>query len=121
MMALLEDTHTYKQGSKTMTTLTTQGLKELIIQVLEDYSLIMPYPNEEKLTAEPTAHELPPINEASKREQKIINVLNQISPDERDKLFGRYGYVKRSALSKSISKNILQNISDLKRAEKGDL
>ena len=120
-MALLEDTHTYKQGSKTMTTLTTQGLKDLIIQVLEDYSLIMPYPNEEKLTAEPTAHELPPINEASKREQKIINVLNQISPDERDKLFGRYGYVKRSALSKSISKNILQNISDLKRAEKGDL
>ena len=53
--------------------------------------------------------------------RRLQPVLNQISPDERDKLFGRYGYVKRSALSKSISKNILQNISDLKRAEKGDL
>ena len=104
-----------------MTTLTTQGLKELIIQVLEDYSLIMPYPNEERLTAEPRAHELPPINEASERENKIVSILQALNPKELDSLLMRFGYAKRTALSKSISKNILQNISNIKRAEKGDL
>ena len=105
-----------------MNTLTIQGLKDLITSVLEDYSLIMPYPNEERLIAEPEGHELPSVNEStSKREEKIIGILDQIGLDERDKIFGRYGYVKRTDLSKSICKNILRNISNIKRAEKGDL
>ena len=101
------------------TKLTTQGLKDLIIQVLEDYSLIMPYPGDERLMAEPVEHEPPPIMES--RQDKIVSILQALNPKELDSLLMRFGYAKRTALSKSISKNILQNISNIKRAEKGDL
>jgi DNA-directed RNA polymerase sigma subunit (sigma70/sigma32) len=105
--------------------LTDDKLKELIHQVLEDLNLIMPLPYaDEPLLKEPLRDELPPleqIDESVETQQKIFSVLKQMKAEDRDRLFRRFGYYKRSQISKDITSNILQNISDINRAQKGDL
>jgi hypothetical protein len=93
--------------------LTKELLKTAIEEVLIDMELMLPYP----LKAEPGMTST--LNEGV--EDKIVGLLQKISSQDRDSIFKRFGYEKRSKISKSISKNILQNISDIKRAEKGDL
>ena len=107
--------------------LTDDKLKELIHQVLEDLNLIMPLPYAEPLEAEPLLDELPPpgtqslLDESLETQEKIFSVLKQMKQTDRDRLFRRFGYYKRSQISKDITSNILQNISDINRAQKGDL
>ena len=108
--------------------LTDDKLKELIHQVLEDMNLLLPLPFAEPLESEPLLDELPPPGTQSPLDEsletihkKFFSVLKQMKPTDRDRLFRRFGYYKRSQISKDITSNILQNISDINRAQKGDL
>jgi len=98
--------------------LTPEKLKELILQTLEEYSLLLPLP----LDAEPTSpREEPPEVIRESVEEKLFSVLKRLKPDRRDSLFRQFGYVKKSDLSADIQATVLKNISNINRAQKGNL
>ena len=88
--------------------LTHDKLKELIIQVMTDYDLLLPLP----LDAEPKNTEDPPLINESNLSQKLYFLLSKISDKERSNLFRRFGYF--------TSNQLLSQLSSLKKAEKGD-
>ena len=98
--------------------LTHQTIKDIILQVLEEMDLILPLP----LKAEPTYQgEEPPEVIRESVEEKLFSVLERMKPDIRDSLFRRFGYVKKSDLSADIQATVLKNISNINRAQKGNL
>ena len=98
--------------------LTPEKLKELVLQVLEDMNLILPLP----LQAEPTSPgQEPPEIIQETVEEKLFSVLQRMKETQRKSLFARFGYVKRNDLSAEMTQSILKNISNINRAQKGDL
>ena len=98
--------------------LTPEKLKELVLQVLEDMNLILPLP----LQAEPTSPgQDPPEIIRETVEEKLFSVLQRMKETQRKSLFARFGYVKRNELSAEMTQSILKNISNINRAQKGDL
>jgi hypothetical protein len=98
--------------------LTPEKLKELVLQVLEDMNLILPLP----LQAEPTSPgQEPPEIIQETVEEKLFSVLQRMKETQRKSLFARFGYVKRNELSAEMTQSILKNISNINRAQKGDL
>lgn len=98
--------------------LTPEKLKELVLQVLEDMNLILPLP----LQAEPTSPgQDPPEIIRETVEEKLFSVLQRMKETQRKSLFARFGYVKRNDLSAEMTQSILKNISNINRAQKGDL
>jgi hypothetical protein len=98
--------------------LTPEKLKELVVQVLEDMNLILPLP----LQAEPTSPgQDPPEIIRETVEEKLFSVLQRMKETQRKSLFARFGYVKRNDLSAEMTQSILKNISNINRAQKGDL
>jgi len=88
--------------------LTDETLREMIIQVMTELGLLMPYP----LKAEPVGNEDPPPLNESNLSQKLYFLLSKISDKERSNLFRRFGYF--------TSNQLLSQLSSLKKAEKGD-
>jgi hypothetical protein len=98
--------------------LTHQTIKDIILQVLEDMDLILPLP----LKAEPTSPgEEPPEVIQESVEEKIMSVLLKMKPERRASIFNRFGFVKQADVTAKIQSNILKNISNINRAQKGDL
>jgi len=101
--------------------LTETKLKDLIQQVyLEAFQDLINDPDLEfsTLPAEPSAAgEYPPevIKEetTAKQRNKITKLLSFLTPEERKKVFGRYGFYTMNQL--------LRHLNNLKRADKGEL
>ena len=98
--------------------LTPEKLKELILQCLQDYELLLPLP----LDAEPIQDEDPPelLGESVEIQEKLFSVLSKMKPEDRDSLFRRFGYISKVKASKQLTQNILTNLSNIKQAEKGN-
>lgn len=103
--------------------LTKQTLKDLINQVyIEAFQDLID--DEQELLAEPIANELPPSglatdvvisegDQASSTLNKLIQALNHLNPDQRKKIFHRFGYY--------TGEHLLAQLNSIKKAEKGDL
>ena len=101
--------------------LTESKLRDLITQVyLDAFNDLVE--EEPILLAEPQApNEDPPseleanaiVSEGNQPMTKLINILNTLSPDERKRLFGRFGYY--------TGEHLLSQLNSIKKAEKGAL
>lgn len=103
--------------------LTKQTLKDLINQVyIEAFQDLTE--EEPDLMAEPITNELPPsglatdvvISEgdhASSTLNKLIQALNHLNPDQRRKIFHRFGYY--------TGEHLLSQLNSITKAQKGDL
>jgi hypothetical protein len=95
--------------------LTKQRLKDLITQVYQDAFDDLS-DEEPELLSEPILDELPPISEgdqASSTLNKLIKALNHLNPEQRKKIFHRFGYY--------TGEHLLAQLNSIKKAEKGDL
>ena len=98
-----------------MTQLTESKLKELIKQVYLDAFADLTE-EEPALLAEPQfeGHEPPELSEGKESGlSRLIKILNTLDEDERARLFRRYGYF--------TSAHFLNQLNNIKKAEKGDL
>jgi len=112
MLAILWLLINNKQETTAMNTLLTpKSLRSLICECLE-----MAYQDTFEIS-EPTDDMLEPPIEPIVESQSVLNklnrVLNKLSPDERKRLFGIYGYYTGDHLLKQLSK--------MKQADKGNL
>jgi len=104
-----------KQETTAMNTLLTpKSLRSLICECLENaYQDTI----DAEEISEPTDDMLEPPIEPIVESQSVLNklnrVLNKLSPDERKRLFGIYGYYTGDHLLKQLSK--------MKQADKGNL
>jgi len=92
-----------------MSKITGEDLKQIIYQALTP----------EPLIAEPVLNEDPPQIMNESIEEKLFPVLKKMSPSSRAILFARFGFVLKTELSKDLTQNILNNISNLTLASKG--
>lgn len=98
-----------------MSQLTESKLKQLIKQVYLD-ALKDLTEEEPALLAEPQfeGHEPPDLTESKQSGMsRLITILNKLDDDDRDRLFRRYGYYTTA--------HLLQQLNNIKKAEKGDL
>lgn len=106
---------THEERIETMK-LTSQALKDLITQALQDTlrDAETEYPSE--LIAEPQ-HPLEdppePILENQALMNKLTRILNKLEADERRKLFAVYGYYTQA--------HLLKHLNNVKKASEGDL
>ena len=96
--------------------LTSQALKDLITQALQDTlrDAETEYPSE--LIAEPQhpSEEPPePILENQSLMNKLTRILNKLEADERTRVFGKYGFYTQA--------HLLKHLNNVKKASEGDL
>lgn len=96
--------------------LTSQILKDLISQALQDTfkDLEGEYPAE--LLAEPQhpLEEPPePILESTSLMNKLTRILNKLNAEDRTKIFSKYGYFTQA--------HLLNHLNNVKKASEGDL
>ena len=90
--------------------LTPQILKDMIMNVLTDLDLLLPLP----LEMEPIATENPPDDILTEsKTQSILDALNSLQPDDRARIFNRFGYYQLTQL--------LNRINQIQQATKGSL
>ena len=95
--------------------LTSQQLKDMILQVLQDsYTDLIDNSPQELLAEpqEPLEDPPDPLNE-NKIMNKFIRALNQLDADTRTKIFAKFGYYTQA--------NLLKHLNSVKKASAGKL